>query len=331
MKSIRIGNDIRIEWPLKLSSDIEKLKDLDLYVEVVPSKEIIDYKNYEDKSGIKVETCTVMLNGGKCKIPSRDALKAWHDRKRPEMSPIILPFKISENKIIAIWKAGDQYSVGEYDIIVYSKKDDIGQAVADQCRFVRLVAHSAQADAPADSDVEAIITLQPLTLELSGLSAYDIAVAEGFEGTRREWLNSLKRPETINLSDLDFDLPKMGPIILGHVPSSYNVAIENTDIGKLDCFSDAMGHMFTQVFTTHYTLPFSQNTHTDEKIHTYWRSYRINRGSASSIPVGSWGEWKTLVETITDADIDEIIPPMDDEEGEEEGGKDEGGGGLMQG
>lgn len=192
MKSIRIGNDIRIEWPLKLSGDIEKLEDLDLCVEVVPSKEIIDYNNYDDKPGIKVETCTVMLNGGKCKIPSRDALKAWHDRKRPEMSPIILPFTISENKIIAIWKAGDQYSVGEYDIIVYSKKNDIGQAVADQCRFVRLVAHSAQADAPADSDVEAIITLQPLTLELSGLSAYDIAVAEGFEGTRKEWLNSLK-------------------------------------------------------------------------------------------------------------------------------------------
>lgn len=192
MKSIRIGNDIRIEWPLKLSGDIEKLEDLDLCVEVVPSKEIIDYNNYDDKPGIKVETCTVMLNGGKCKMPSRDALKAWHDRKRPEMSPIILPFTISENKIIAIWKAGDQYSVGEYDIIVYSKKNNIGQTVADQCRFVRLVAHSAQADAPADSDVEAIITLQPLTLELSGLSAYDIAVAEGFEGTRKEWLNSLK-------------------------------------------------------------------------------------------------------------------------------------------
>lgn len=139
MKSIRIGNDIRIEWPLKLSGDIEKLEDLDLCVEVVPSKEIIDYNNYDDKPGMKVETCTVMLNGGKCKVSSRDALKAWHDRKRPEMSPIILPFTISENKIIAIWKAGDQYSVGEYDIIVYSKKNDIGQTVADQCRLYVLL------------------------------------------------------------------------------------------------------------------------------------------------------------------------------------------------
>lgn len=219
MKSIRIGNDIRIEWPLKLSGDIEKLKDLDLCVEVLPSKEIIDYNNYNDKSGIKVETCTVMLNGGKCKIPSRDALKVWHDRKRPDMSPIILPFTISENKIIAIWKAGDQYSVGEYDIIVYSKKNDIGQAVADQCRFVRLVAHSAQADAPADSDVEAIITLQPLTLELSGLSAYDIAVAEGFEGTRKEWLDSLKGERLGGYKYIESvdDLPQEGENNIGYV------------------------------------------------------------------------------------------------------------------
>lgn len=219
MKSIRIGNDIRIEWPLKLSGDIEKLEDLDLCVEVVPSKEIIDYNNYDDKPGIKVETCTVMLNGGKCKIPSRDALKAWHDRKRPEMSPIILPFTISENKIIAIWKAGDQYSVGEYDIIVYSKKNDIGQTVADQCRFVRLVAHSAQADAPADSDVEAIITLQPLTLELSGLSAYDIAVAEGFEGTRKEWLDSLKSERLGGYKSVESidELPQEGEGNIGYI------------------------------------------------------------------------------------------------------------------
>lgn len=219
MKSIRIGNDIRIEWPLKLSGDIERLEDLDLCVEVVPSKEIVDYNNYNDKPGIKVETCTVMLNGGKCKIPSRDALKTWHDRKRPEMSPIILPFTISENKIIAIWKAGDQYSVGEYDIIVYSKKNDIGQSVADQCRFVRLVAHSAQADAPADSDVEAIITLQPLTLELSGLSAYDIAVAEGFEGTRKEWLNSLKSERLGGYKSVESveQLPQEGEGNIGYV------------------------------------------------------------------------------------------------------------------
>lgn len=619
MKSIRIGNDIRIEWPLKLSGNIEKLEDLDLCVEVVPSKEIIDYNNYDDKPGMKVETCTVMLNGGKCKVSSRDALKAWHDRKRPEMSPIILPFTISENKIIAIWKAGDQYSVGEYDIIVYSKKNDIGQTVADQCRFVRLVAHSAQADAPADSDVEAIITLQPLTLELSGLSAYDIAVAEGFEGTRKEWLDSLKSErlggyksvesidelpqegegnigyivgtrlylyvgaggDTLNgkykdagefkgpagadgmsayevavekgfagtvddwlkslqgangengtspiiriygnrfeqstdngktwsaLSDR-FDnrlyikgyvnsvgkLPKnalmgdiygVGPIYMDGdnehtkpyyqiyvntvsswnknytitkvyqgdielpqsaeegiiilikkstdnylvykyingswnllanlaeryvqkddiinrgdniyalvqsevgnqydlyerfvswqnfgtynsisagivqklgdgenvvmsqkgvknaiinkidlsaidldrdtilkitgalLPARYVVTQSGKNVGSMVCFSDNMGHVVTQVLTTHYTLPLNGSTHSDEKIFTYWRNCHLLSGGSITTPVGSWGEWALLVEPITDADIDEIIPPT-----HYEGGEDEGAGG----
>ena len=35
MKSIRIGNDIRIEWPIVLSGDVSKLQDLDLTVEVI--------------------------------------------------------------------------------------------------------------------------------------------------------------------------------------------------------------------------------------------------------------------------------------------------------
>lgn len=347
MKSIRIGNDIRIEWPLRLSGDVENLKELDLCVEVVPSKEIIDYKNHHEHPCIKVETCTVMLNGGKCQQPSRDVLKAWHDRKKPEMSPIILPFTIDENKIIAIWKGDNQYSIGEYDIIVYSKKNDIGQSVADQCRFVRLVAHSAQADAPADSDVEAIITLQPLTLELSGLSAYDIAVAKGFKGTVEEWLASLKGAagtgaevvqetgnnedavmsqkattgaiiNTIGINELDFDLSKMELYMAAGAPCRFTVTDESVDgkkkyiVGVLDCFSDNSAHVFTQVFTTHYLLPFN-GSDSDDKIYTYYRSYHIQEDT-SSVSQGTWGEWTVIdtgggsgdFQTITNGEIDSI-------------------------
>lgn len=49
MKSIRIGNDIRIEWPIVLSGDVSKLQDLDLTVEVRPSAKIIDTHNYADE------------------------------------------------------------------------------------------------------------------------------------------------------------------------------------------------------------------------------------------------------------------------------------------
>lgn len=46
MKSIRIGNDIRIEWPIVLSGDVSKLQDLDLTVEVRPSAKVVDWHNY---------------------------------------------------------------------------------------------------------------------------------------------------------------------------------------------------------------------------------------------------------------------------------------------
>ena len=93
-----------------------------------------------------------------------------------------------------MWTADRQFATGDYDIILYAHKNEGGQAVCDQYRFVRLVSHTAQADAPDDSGIEAVIAMQPVTLELSGLSAYEVAVINGFQGTEEEWLASLKKP-----------------------------------------------------------------------------------------------------------------------------------------
>ena len=91
MKSIRIGNDIRIEWPIVLSGDVSKLQDLDLTVEVRPSAKIINTHNYADETPdedkdkrpvfIKTET-TVMMNGGiTCRPDIGDGKE--HCRPRP--------------------------------------------------------------------------------------------------------------------------------------------------------------------------------------------------------------------------------------------------------
>ena len=210
MKSIRIGNDIRIEWPIVLSGDVSKLQDLDLTVEVRPSAKIIDTHNYADEIRnndnkrllFEKHETTVMMNGGlECRRDIGDGKE--HCRPRPPRpcpprpippAPVKLPYHIEDNTLIAMWTADRQFSTGDYDIILYAHKNEGGQAVCDQYRFVRLVSHTAQADAPDDSGIEAVIAMQPVTLELSGLSAYEVAVINGFQGTEEEWLASLKKP-----------------------------------------------------------------------------------------------------------------------------------------
>ena len=201
MKSIRIGNDIRIEWPLVLSGDVAKLDELDLTVEVRPSARVIDTRNYADAPG--PGEVTVMMNGGVRRRPGRPCPPYEAMCAPCPPPPVMLPWHIEDGKLIAMWTADRQLATGDYDIILHGRKNEGGQATCDQYRFVRLVAHTAEADAPADSGVEAVIAMQPVTLELSGLSAYEVAVVNGFEGTVEEWLESLRQPGS-NVGDLSF-------------------------------------------------------------------------------------------------------------------------------
>lgn len=182
----------------------------------------------------------------------------------------------------------------------------------------------------------------------NGKSAYEIAVAEGFQGTKEEWLASLKGDpgedgkdgvateivqgigskdnavmsqkattdallNKVNLSELDFDVETIIKIIASAYPCRFIVIDQNKNCGTLDCFSDNMGHMLTQIFETHFTEwePGAVKSHTDDKIYRYWRSYHLQGGS-STIPVGEWSEWALLnagsgdFQTITNRDIDTI-------------------------
>lgn len=354
MKSIRIGNDIRIVWPIVLSGDVSKLQDLDLTVEVRPSAKIIDTHNYADEMPdkdnekrpvfIKTET-TVMMNGGiTCRPDIGDGKE--HCRPRPcpphphrpvPPAPVRLPYHIEDNTLIAMWTADRQFATGDYDIILYAHKNEGGQAVCDQYRFVRLVSHTSQADAPDDSGIEAIIAMQPVTLSLSGLSAYEVAVINGFQGSVEEWLASLKGTpgagaevvqETgdsesavmsqkavtdtilnkIDLSEIDLDSSTIAGLSLAGVPTRYNVVSKDKSCGVMDVFGDGMGHMLTQVFKTHYKVEngILTTTHSDNEIFQYYRSYHIVEGGTSDIPVGTWGEWKEIKSGSTGADISEL-------------------------
>lgn len=170
MKAIRIGNDIRIRWPLSLPSENMTAEGVGFEVTVKPSRP---------------SWCPG--HGGSYAVVGHGGGRGWPGSEPPPPSP---PVRLddwtwdAENGVLSVlWPAGEQFACGVYDIELTYRKDDVGQAVADQCRFVRLVEHSAQADLPADTDVEAVVGLSPLRLEMVGLSAYEIAVMYGYSGS----------------------------------------------------------------------------------------------------------------------------------------------------
>lgn len=110
---------------------------------------------------------------------------------------------------------------------------------------------------------------------------------------------------TINLSSLDFDMSMIAKIILGNNSCKFIVMSKGKNVGILHCFSDDSQHMLTQVFTTHCLLPFSHNTHSDDKIYQYFRSYHLS-GGTSDLPHNTWGEWKQVYSSDNQKDVDAL-------------------------
>lgn len=107
----------------------------------------------------------------------------------------------------------------------------------------------------------------------------------------------------VDISSLDFDIAIIGKMVKATSPCCFIVTKRDKNIGTLECLSDEANHMMTQKFTTHYLLPFSNNSHQDDKIFTYFRSYHIV-GGTSDIPRGTWGEWQLIYSSDNQKYID---------------------------
>lgn len=92
-----------------------------------------------------------------------------------------------------------------------------------------------------------------------------------------------------------------GSYLVGYLdkPSRYVVTKEvggvPVNVGILEILSDSAQHVYTQVFTTHFTLDNSGNldigAHSDTKLVTYFRSYSID---SPLIDIGTWTKWKDI-------------------------------------
>ena len=89
----------------------------------------------------------------------------------------------------------DQKKTGEYSLKLTGNEGDEGMFTFDACEVFRLVSTSCQAggaDTCANLSVESVEVTSDLEVPANGLSAYQIALQNGFQGTEEEWLASLK-------------------------------------------------------------------------------------------------------------------------------------------
>ena len=111
----------------------------------------------------------------------------------------------------------------------------------------------------------------------NGLSAYEIAVANGFEGTEAEWLASLVGPPGPNGKTpvkgedyfTDEDIAGLNiPVVDAEIDIDSNNAIANKAVAKFRKDFDDQSEIFANL-TDEETTPFATKEEVDNKIQTY--------------------------------------------------------------
>lgn len=117
----------------------------------------------------------------------------------------VMPFVRVGNVLTATWLGSQQTKTGTYTVTL---REDCGEGsvfTVDCCDCFALVARSSQEDCltgsqtiTSSADISHAVGGDTTDIDLNvgvpsnGLSAYEIAVRNGFEGTESEWLSSLK-------------------------------------------------------------------------------------------------------------------------------------------
>lgn len=100
-------------------------------------------------------------------------------------------FGTEGNMIVFTFLASEQYKTGVYRLTLFENEGLEHQTACDYCFAFRLVAHSC--DIPADMTV-ADLPLDSTNMEVGihGLSAYEIAVNYGYEGSEEQWMREFQ-------------------------------------------------------------------------------------------------------------------------------------------
>ena len=155
MKKIRYGNDIPIEWSINRNDQPE------------------------DFTG-KTLRLTMIGTSGTTEVAD---------------------YTIEGNVLRWMFWGKDQHKPSTYHFCLVENGGEEGMFTIDTCDVLRLVGRSCAADdcdgpftmqVTSNIDDKGVTCSSVITVPANGLSAYEIAVRHGFEGSEEEWLESLK-------------------------------------------------------------------------------------------------------------------------------------------
>lgn len=111
--------------------------------------------------------------------------------------PCVFSYTIEDNVITGTFLGKDQEALGTYTLLLTENQGLAGMTTLDMVEAFSLVPHSYMEDGVDDSNIntETVELESETTVPRNGLSAYEVAVAEGYEGTVDEWLASLVGPQ----------------------------------------------------------------------------------------------------------------------------------------
>lgn len=100
-------------------------------------------------------------------------------------------FGTEGNVVVFTFLASEQYKTGVYRLTLFENEGLAHQTACDYCFAFRLVAHSC--DIPGDMTIEDLpLDSTNLDVGIHGLSAYEIAVNYGYEGSEEQWMREFQ-------------------------------------------------------------------------------------------------------------------------------------------
>lgn len=99
-------------------------------------------------------------------------------------------FSVKENVIEFIFHGSEQRDLGEYGLLLVENDDVVGMYTVDVSRAFSLV----PSNAPLCQCISEVHLTSDIAIPVNGLSAYELAVKHGYEGTEEEWVDHLNLP-----------------------------------------------------------------------------------------------------------------------------------------
>lgn len=115
--------------------------------------------------------------------------------------------------VITIYYGGrNQSSLGTYALLLVENEGAVGMVTLDTQDAFRLVAHTSQeaSGSAGNIDVNYVQLESDVNTPSNGLSAYELAVQEGYEGTQKDWVRMISE-QIVTSKDVQFIGPAFFP------------------------------------------------------------------------------------------------------------------------